>query len=297
MKASSGAGTISPILSGRWMLHIMDVRATESQPPQLLRRGIDRDAIKLDLAEKCRGYADAIIIDLAVRQFPGLENADVQGSIAKVCQTVLNVHRPSVKNWRMFESQLKHRTQNLGAFARAGLLTLEMDALANLVEWAAVLTACVLNIGQANFQSNKKLSRPPIRPHMNTFSGRIVEWRHCAYAAFALASLRSDLSSDDKWAKESHVLAADAGQWDKALQTSGSREDLSARQLLQKIVGKRASILPRKEIIEKQALLNRDTNNVDELLELDAAWVSRELQPILENAHILPRTNRSGEES
>lgn len=297
MRASSGADTPPPILSGRWMLHILDVRTAPEQPPQLVRRGMEPDAVKLDLAETCRGYADAIIIDLVVRRLLGQEHVDGQGTIAKVRQAMLNVHDPDVKNWRMFESQLKNRNQNPGAFARAALIALEMDALANLVEWAAVLTACALNIGQANYQSAKDLSRPNFKPQMRAFGGRLVKWEHCIYAAFALASLWSELSSDDEWANGNHGLADDARLWHVALKKSASQRAQTPRQLLNQIVSKRSSILPHEEIREKLDLLNGDANNVDELLELDAARVSRELRTILKNAHVLRCSDHTGEES
>ncbi len=297
MKASAGAGNESPILSGRWMLHILDVSVAPEQPPQLVRRGMDPHAVKLDLAETCRSYAEAIILDLLVRRLIGQKQADGRGIIAKVRQAMLNVHDPEVQNWRMFESQLKNRSQNAGAFARAALIALEMDALANLVEWAAVLTACALNIGQTNYQSAKDLSRPNFKPQMRSFGGRLVKFEHCVYAAFSLASLWSELSSDQKWWNGNHPLAVDVGKWTDALKASASQRDLSPRHLLNQIVSKRATILPREEIEEKLAALNRETDKVDELLELDAARVSRELRTILENAHVLPRSDRTGEES
>lgn len=297
MKAFLSTGSAAPILSARWMLHILDIRATNGQSPQLLRRGVDPDAKELDLAEKCRSYAEAVIIDLAARRLRNHENGNVQSTIAKVCQAVLNVHKPDVENWRMLEDQLKVGRVNVGAFARSALITLEMDALANLVEWAAVLTACTLHLGRDNNRSARELSRPNFKPNMRTFNGRMVDWRHCVYAAYALAAMWSDLSTDNEWIQGNHGIADDARSWYLALRDSASREDLSPRQLLRQIVSKRASILPREDLQEKLVLLNRDTNTVDELLELDAATVSRELRTILEKAHVLPRSDRTGEES
>lgn len=297
MKAFLNADPAAPILSARWMLHILDIHAPNGHAPRLLRRGVDPSAKELDLAEKCRSYAEAVIIDLAARRLRNHENGNVQATIAKVCQAVLNVHQPDVENWKMFQDQLKVRRVNVGAFARSALMTLELDALANLVEWAAVLTACTLSIGRGNYQSASELSRPDFKPNMRTFSGRVVEWRHCVYAAYALASFWSDLSTDNEWILGDHSIADDARSWYFALRESACRDDLSPRHLLDQIVSKRASILPREEIQEKLALLNRDTNNVDELLELDAARVSRELRTILKNAHVLRCSDHSGEES
>ncbi|MEI7702884.1 MAG: hypothetical protein WCK86_24015 [Planctomycetia bacterium] len=297
MKASqSSSAAVSKILSARWMLHLLDVAPGEANTKKLIRRGSETDAEEFDLAAKCRGYAEAIIFDHAVRSLLGsdkvigTEKVKGEETLCRVRQALLGVHPPKSLNWKGLVPQLTHERDNPGAFARASLLMLELDALANVVEWAAVLTACVLQIGQGNLRVKSQRKRPATEPNMKTFGHRVVEWKHCVYAAFALSEFQTDLLQDSQWISGHDKLADDARKWKHYLTDSNSQlRKMPPGWALDQILRKRCSILTRKDTEDRLNWLAGPSATVNECLHLDATIVSEELRVVLENAHILPR--------
>ena len=288
MKASQdSSGT--DILSARWMLHLLDVATGNGDTKKLIRRGSEREAEEFDLAAKCRGYAEAIIIDYSVKRLLESESVNGQAMLAKACQALLGIHIPATDNWKGFALQLNHERNNSGAFARASLLMLELEALANVVEWSAVLTACVLQIGQGKLKVESSRERPVTKPNIKTFGRRVVGWRHCVYASFALSAFQADLQQDSQWIMGHDKIANAAQKWKSFLNLRDSRSgELSPRLALDQILRKRCSVLPHWEVEEKLTWLHSPPATVDPVLLSEARNVSEELRVVLENAHILP---------
>jgi hypothetical protein len=161
--------------------------------------------------------------------------------------------------------------------------------LANVVEWSAVLTACVLQIGQGKLKLESSRERPATKPNMKTFGRRVVGWRHCVYASFALSAFQADVQQDGRWIK-GHGKVADAARiWNSFLNPKEfERPELSPKVALDQILRKRCSILPHREVDEKLRWLQSPSVTVDAVLLSDARQVSDELRVVLENAHILP---------
>lgn len=330
--APGTSGSTSRILSARWMLHLLDVVTEGADTKKLIgRKSGENGGLKEDLGAKCRGYAEAIIIDLAVKKFlrrdPRNDRGSLtkpresvfgtsaepqkeqrvrkQGALAKARQALFGISAvqqnearveelgilakarqallgvpPEIKNWKGFEVQLLNERSNPGAFARASLLMLEWEALANVVEWAAVLTACVLQIGQGRMLRSVRKT-PTTEPNLKSFRGRVVEWKHCVYAAYALSELKAEMQLDVEWIKGKGSVASAARDWNAF--TNHTNAELCPRRILDQILRKRCSVLDQEDVAKQLRAVEMD----DVLLLVDAGNVSDELRVILENAHIL----------